>query len=122
MKIFIGGEIENIVGDKFRVVRNLVLNELNKIQLEVEDFLEISFYVFVLKGFETIPRRRYVKKSKRLEIEVVLPYDEFKIADEQQCVSIMKQSIINVISDYNNKNIKRNSIELIKNEFIKVLK
>jgi hypothetical protein len=120
MKIFITGEIENDVSEQFRTVRRLVLNELNKIQLAVEDVSEISFYVFILNGFETIPRKRYVKKDKRLEIEVVLPHDKFKIGDEQQCVNIMKQSIIDSISDYNNKNIERVSIELIKSEFIKM--
>ena len=117
MKIFIGGEIESDVSEQFRIARNLVLSELDKIQLEVEDVLEISFYVFLLNGFETVPRKRYVKKDKRLEIEVVLLHNEFKISDEQQRTNIMKQSIINSISNYNNKNIAQTSIDLIKSEF-----
>jgi len=121
MKIFISGEIEKDMYEQFRIARNLVLSELEKIQLEVEDVLEISFYIFLLKGFETIPRKRYAKKQKRLEIEVVLLHDEFKISDEQQRINIMKQSIINSISDYNNKNITQTSIDLIKSEFAKML-
>lgn len=117
MKIFIGGEIENDIYEQFRIARNLVLSELEEIPLEVEDVLEISFYIFLLKGFETVPRKRYAKKQKRLEIEVVLLHDEFKISDEQQHTNIIKQSIINSISNYNNKNIAQTSIDLIKSEF-----
>jgi hypothetical protein len=117
MKIFIGGEIENDIYEQFRIARNLVLSELEKISLEIEDVLEISLYIFLLKGFETVPRKRYAKKQKRLEIEVVLLHDEFKISDEQQHTNIIKQSIINSISNYNNKNIAQTSIDLIKSEF-----
>ena len=117
MKIFIGGEIESDVYEEFRIARNFVLSELEKIQLEVEDVLEISFYIFLLKGFETVPRKRYAKKHKRLEIEVVLSHDEFKISDDQQRINIMKQSIINSILNYSDKNIAQTSIDLIQREF-----
>ncbi|MDR2905755.1 MAG: immunity 44 family protein, partial [Helicobacteraceae bacterium] len=107
--------------EQFRIARKIVLTELNKIQLEIEDVLEISFYIFLLNDFETIPRKRYLKRYKRIEIEVVLSYEEFRIANEQKTAIIMKHSIIDSILDYDNKNIERNSIELIKNEFSKYL-
>ncbi|MDR2906187.1 MAG: immunity 44 family protein, partial [Helicobacteraceae bacterium] len=37
MKIFITGEIESNIGEQFRIARKIVLTELNKIQLEIED-------------------------------------------------------------------------------------
>jgi hypothetical protein len=121
MKVFITGEIENNIYEQFRIARKIVLTELNKIRLEVEDVLEISFYIFLLNDFETAPRRRYLKRYKRIEIEVVLSYEEFRTANEQKSAIIMKQSIIDSVLDYNNKNVEQNSIELIKSEFSKYL-
>jgi hypothetical protein len=120
MKIFIGGEIESVLSEQFRVARNTVLDELNNIKLDTADINELSFYIFLLKDFETVLRNRYLKRCKRIEIEIFLSFNLFKEADEYQRIKIIQQSIADAICNFQNKNIKQDSISLIKDEINKI--
>jgi hypothetical protein len=121
MKISIGGEIEKSLYDQFRITRNIVLNKLDDIKLDIVDINELSFYVYLLKNFDTLPHNKYLKRYKRIEIEIVLSFDVFKNAEEQQRIDIIENSISNSILNFVNNNIKQEYIDLIKGEIKKRL-
>ena len=54
MKVFIGGELEHSISDKFRKARNSVIEYMNCL-CDISCINELSFYVFCLKGFTTNP-------------------------------------------------------------------
>lgn len=112
MKVFIGGELEQSISDKFRKARNSVIESM-KCLYDIPYIDELSFYVFYMKGFATNPVSRYSKKRNRIELEILLPYDRFETANEAQCIDILKQSIFDAIEDYNNKNIPQQYIDEI---------
>lgn len=112
MKVFIGGELEQSISDKFRKARNSVIESMNCLY-DIPYIDELSFYVFCMKGFTTNPVSRYSKKRNRIELEILLPYDRFETANEAQCIDILKQSIFDAIEDYNNKNIPQQYIDEI---------
>lgn len=62
MKVFIGGELEHSISDKFRKARNSVIEYMNCL-CDISCINELSFYVFCLKGFTTKPLSRYSKKQ-----------------------------------------------------------
>ncbi len=112
MKVFIGGELEHSISDKFRKARNSVIESM-KCLYDIPYIDELSFYVFCMKGFTTNPVSRYSKKRNRIELEILLPYDRFETANEAQCIDILKQSIFDAIEYYNNKNIPQQYIDEI---------
>lgn len=112
MKVFIGGELEHSISDKFRKARNAVLEYMNCLS-DISDINELSFYVFCMKGFTTNPLSRYSKKRNRIELEILLSFDSFEIASDFQCVEILKQSIFDSIKNYKNKNIPQRYIDVI---------
>ena len=105
MKVFIGGELEHSISDKFRKARNSVIEYMDCL-CDISYINELSFYVFCLKGFTTNPLSRYSKKRNRIELEILLPFDKFETANDSQCVEILKQSILDAIENYKNKNIR----------------
>lgn len=112
MKVFIGGELEHSISDKFRKARNSVIESM-KCLYDIPYIDELSFYVFCMKEFTTNPVSRYSKKRNRIELEILLPYDRFETANEAQCIDILKQSIFDAIEYYNNKNIPQQYIDEI---------
>lgn len=62
MKVFIGGELEQSISDKFRKARNSVIESM-KCLYDIPYIDELSFYVFCMKGFATNPVSRYSKKG-----------------------------------------------------------
>lgn len=113
MKVFIGGELEHSIFDKFRKARNSVIEYMNCL-CDISYINELSFYVFCLKGFTTKkPLSRYSKKRKRIELEILLPFDKFEIANYSQCVELLKQSILDAIENYKNENIPQQYIDVI---------
>lgn len=112
MKIFIGGELEQSISDKFRKARNSVIESM-KCLYDIPYIDELSFYVFCMKGFTTNPVSRYSKKRNRIELEILLPYDRFETANEAQCIGILSQSIFDAIENYKNKNIPQQYIDEI---------
>lgn len=54
MKVFIGGELEHSISDKFRKARNSVIEYMDCL-CDISYINELSFYVFCLKGFTTNP-------------------------------------------------------------------
>lgn len=50
MKVFIGGELEHSISDKFRKARNSVIEYMDCL-CDISYINELSFYVFCLKGF-----------------------------------------------------------------------
>lgn len=112
MKVFIGGELEHSISNKFRKARNSVI-EYMKCLYNISYINELSFYVFCMKGFATNPLSRYSKKHNRIELEILLPFDKFEIANDSECVEILKQSIFNSIENYKNKNIPQQYIDVI---------
>lgn len=112
MKVFIGGELEQSISDKFRKARNSVIESMNCLY-DISCIDELSFYVFCMKGFITNPVNRYSKKRNRIELEILLSYDRFEAANETQCIDILKQSIFNAIENYKNKNIPQQYIDEI---------
>ena len=64
MKVFIGGELEHSISDKFRKARNSVIEYMDCL-CDISYINELSFYVFCLKGFTTNPLSRYSKKRNR---------------------------------------------------------
>lgn len=61
----------------------------------------------------TNPLSRYSKKRNRIELEILLPFDKFETANDSQCVEILKQSILDAIENYKNKNIPQQYIDVI---------
>ena len=112
MKVFIGGELEHSISDKFRKARNSVIEYMDCL-CDISYINELSFYVFCLKGFTTNPLSRYSKKRNRIELEILLPFDKFETANDSQCVEILKQSILDAIENYKNKNIPQQYIDVI---------
>ena len=53
------------------------------------------------------------KKRNRIELEILLPFDKFETANDSQCVEILKQSILDAIENYKNKNIPQQYIDVI---------
>ena len=62
MKVFIGGELEHSISDKFRKARNSVIEYMDCL-CDISYINELSFYVFCLKGFTTNPLSRSVPGS-----------------------------------------------------------
>lgn len=118
MKVFIGGELEQSISDKFRKARNSVIESMNNCLYDISFIDEVSFYVFCMKGFITNPVNRYSKKRNRIELEILLSYDRFEAANEPQCINLLKQSIFDAIENYKNKNIPQQYI----NEIIERIK
>ena len=112
MKVFIGGELEHSISDKFRKARNSVIEYMDCL-CDISYINELSFYVFCLKGFTTNPLSRYSKNRNRIELEILLPFDKFETANDSQCVEILKQSILDAIENYKNKNIPQQYIDVI---------
>lgn len=112
MKVFIGGELEHSISDKFRKARNSVIEYMDCL-CDISYINELSFYVFCLKRFTTNPLSRYSKKRNRIELEILLPFDKFETANDSQCVEILKQSILDAIENYKNKNIPQQYIDVI---------
>ena len=126
MKVFIGGELEHSISDKFRKARNSVIEYMDCL-CDISYINELSFYVFCLKGFTANPLSRYSKKRNRIELEILLPFDKFETANDSQCVEILKQSldinkdhieilkqsILDAIENYKNKNIPQQYIDVI---------
>lgn len=83
MKVFIGGELEHSISDKFRKARNSVIEYMDCL-CDISYINELSFYVFCLKGFTTNPLSRYSKKRNRIELEILLPFDKFETANDSQ--------------------------------------
>lgn len=46
-------------------------------------------------------------------MEILLPFDKFETANDSQCVEILKQSILDAIENYKNKNIPQQYIDVI---------
>lgn len=92
-------------------IRELIKEE--KYGKNISYINELSFYVFCLKGFTTNPLSRYSKKRNRIELEILLPFDKFETANDSQCVEILKQSILDAIENYKNKNIPQQYIDVI---------
>ena len=112
MKVFIVCELEHSISDKFRKARNSVIEYMNCL-CDISCINELSFYVFCLKGFTTNPLSRYSKKRNRIELEILLSFDKFEIENDSQCVEILKQSILDAIENYKNKNIPQQYIDVI---------
>ena len=104
MKVFIGGELEHSISDKFRKARNSVIEYMDCL-CDISYINELSFYVFCLKGFTTNPLSRYSKKRNRIELEILLPFDKFETANDSQC--------LDAIENYKNKNIPQQYIDVI---------
>ena len=121
MKVLVGGEIESELYEQFRLARNEVLEALDDIRLSFIDVNEISLYIFLLKNFDTSPENRYLKKYKRIEIEVVIPFELFKNLDETEKVNQLKKSIVRSIDNFQNRHLMPESWNLIKEEIKKRL-
>ena len=113
MKVFIGGELEHSISDKFRKARNSVIEYMDCL-CDISYINELSFYVFCLKGFTANPLSRSSKKRlNENRINMVPPFDKFETANDSQCVEILKQSILDAIENYKNKNIPQQYIDVI---------
>ena len=84
MKVFIGGELEHSISDKFRKARNSVIEYMDCL-CDISYINELSFYVFCLKGFTTNPLSRYSKKRNRIELEHQL-MNEFVSNKQHYCL------------------------------------
>lgn len=112
MKVFVNGEVEANVSEKFRIAMNIIEKELNCLS-DISGINEICFYHFLLKDCCVTPKNRYLKKYNRLEIEIVLSLDEFEAASESQSIEIMKEGIYNSIKNYKNSNIPQMYIDMM---------
>jgi hypothetical protein len=114
MKYFIGGEIESDIYDRFRIQRNKVLDFLKPIEeIKTSSINEISFTAYILKKIKIAPVTKYITKSKRLELEIPLDYSLFLNNTDDQNFDLIKKSIIDVTSKYENKKIEDGSLEII---------
>lgn len=114
MKLFIGGEVENEIYEKFRIVRNDISDKAIYIkEYSFIDIEELSFYVYILKDVNIDLRNKYIKKSKRIEIEIQLNYIKFEENDNIKNYQYLKNSILDRINKYYHKEISSENIRQI---------
>ncbi|RQO64365.1 hypothetical protein DBR43_33065 [Pedobacter sp. KBW06] len=116
MKLWISGEIDSIVSDSFRVVRNYIEKNINNI-LASNNYGDgvLSWDVIVViskdKGKEVF---KYNKKNKETDIHVILDIDRFKTSDSLGRKMLLLDSLIYSVErlstlgiyDFNNIKLK----------------
>lgn len=117
MKLWISGEIDSIVSDSFRVIRNYIEQNINNL-LASNSYGDgiLSWDVIIViskdKGKEVF---KYNKKNKETDIHVVLDIDRFKMSNSLEKKMLLLDSLIYCVDklstlgihDFNNLKLKK---------------
>ena len=123
MDIWIGGEIESAVEEKFRLARC-------ELESDLSEFIKANSYELELDSFDCIAIIRndvefdeihkYSAKKKEMDFRLSIDFKSFLQANHEQCKTHIYQMLLRAIDILAlNNQIKADAIQNVKSDFVK---
>ncbi len=122
MEIWIGGEIESSIEEKFRLARC-------ELESNLSEFLKSKRYELELDSFDCIAIIRndaefneihkYSAKKREMDFRLTIDYESFLLASHEQCKFHIFQMLLRAIDILaSNNQVNTNEIQCVKSDFV----
>tara|TARA_R110000772_G_scaffold157794_2_gene268972 strand:- start:1443 stop:1823 length:381 start_codon:yes stop_codon:yes gene_type:complete len=124
MEVWIGGEIESVISDKFRLARIEVERQLTQYLSEKQYDIELDSLdciAIIRDDSEFCEIHNYSTKKRDMDFRLIIDFEQFNQANHEECQNLILSMLLRAV-DILGEKIPIQALKADLNEFSKAVK